>query len=114
MRIPLDQRTERERDILTDHFARNYHFAVGQKRYKELKFDELDKKLRELKQTYPQISQAMTVAEAPDAKQILLESSRRLPYQRHRSKSQHAVRAACARDEELGADAARSRELARV
>ncbi len=32
MRIPLDQRTERERDILTDHFIRNYHFAVGQNR----------------------------------------------------------------------------------
>ena len=48
MRVPLDSRTERERDILTDHFVRNYHFAVDQKRYKEVKFDELDKKLREL------------------------------------------------------------------
>ena len=64
IRIPADKRTERERDILTDHFARNYHFAVGQKVYKELKIDELDKKLRELKQTYPQLSQAMTIADA--------------------------------------------------
>lgn len=68
MRVPLERRTEREQDILTDHFARNYHFAVGQKRYKELKLDELDKKLRELKQTYPQLSQAMTVAEAGSPK----------------------------------------------
>ena len=48
MRIPLEKRTERERDILTNHFVRNYHFAVGQKVYKELKLDELDKKLKEL------------------------------------------------------------------
>jgi hypothetical protein len=67
IRIPPEKRTERERDILVDHFARNYHFAVGQKVYKELKIDDLDKKLRALKQTYPQLSQAMTVAESPDA-----------------------------------------------
>lgn len=67
MRIPLAQRSEPERDILTDHFVRNYHFAVGQKVYKEVKFDQLDKKLRELKQAYPQLSQAMTVAEMPKA-----------------------------------------------
>ena len=47
-RTPLEKRTERERDALTTHFVRNYHFAVGQKRWKELKLDELDKKLREL------------------------------------------------------------------
>jgi hypothetical protein len=59
-------RTPRERDILTDHFVRNYHFAIGQKRYKELKFDELDRKLRELKESYPQLTQAMTLAEATE------------------------------------------------
>jgi hypothetical protein len=67
MRIPADQRSERERDVLTDHFVRNYHFAVGQKRYKEAKLDELDKKLRQLKEDYPQLSQAMTVAESKRA-----------------------------------------------
>jgi len=41
-------RTQRENDILTNHFVGNYHFAVGDKKYKELKFDELDKKLRDL------------------------------------------------------------------
>ena len=29
MRIPLDRRTERERDILTDHFVRNYHLLLA-------------------------------------------------------------------------------------
>jgi len=58
-------RTQREREILTDHFVRNYHFAVGDNKYKELKFDDLDKKLRELYASYPQLTRAMTVAESP-------------------------------------------------
>lgn len=56
-------RTPRERDVLVDHFVRNYHFAIGQKKYKALKFDELDKKLRALKEEYPQLSQAQVIAE---------------------------------------------------
>jgi mono/diheme cytochrome c family protein len=67
IRIPLEKRTERERDVLTTHFVRNYHFAVGQKVYKELKLDELDKKLKELRESYPQLSQAMTVTESQSA-----------------------------------------------
>lgn len=63
LRIPLEKRTEREREVLTTHFIRNYHFAVGQKRWKELKLDELDKKLRALYDSYPQLSMAMTVSE---------------------------------------------------
>jgi hypothetical protein len=72
MRIPLAQRTERERDILTDHFIRNYHFAVGQKVYKEHKLDELDKKLKDLRQTYPQLTQAMTIADPEPAQPSFL------------------------------------------
>ncbi|HCC56800.1 MAG TPA: hypothetical protein DEQ47_05970, partial [Solibacterales bacterium] len=37
----------------------------GDKRYAELKFKELDNKLNELKKVYPQLSQAMVVAEGP-------------------------------------------------
>jgi len=58
-------RTQREQEILTDHFVRNYHFAVGDNKYKELKFDDLDKKLRELYASYPQLTRAMTVVESP-------------------------------------------------
>ncbi len=61
---PADQRTPREQTILTDHFIRNYHFAVGPKVYKEVKFKELDEKLTALKAAYPQLSQAMTIAES--------------------------------------------------
>ncbi len=57
-------RTERESDTLTDHFVRNYHFAVGDKRWKELKFPELDKKLAALKTEFPQLSEAMVVRDS--------------------------------------------------
>ncbi len=63
LRKPPDQRTDRERDVLTDHFIRNYHFAIGGKKYAELKFAELDKQLRALRESYPQLSQAMAVRE---------------------------------------------------
>ncbi|HUS07616.1 MAG TPA: PSD1 and planctomycete cytochrome C domain-containing protein [Bryobacteraceae bacterium] len=62
---PAQQRTPREQDVLTDHFVRNYHFAVGAKRYAEVKFKELDEKLSALKTDYPRLSQAMVVAERP-------------------------------------------------
>ncbi|MBI3682779.1 MAG: PSD1 domain-containing protein [Acidobacteria bacterium] len=65
--IPPHQRTGREKDILTDHFIRNYHFAVGPKKYEQVKFKELDEKLRKLHDEYPQLSQALAVAEAPGA-----------------------------------------------
>jgi mono/diheme cytochrome c family protein len=64
MREDPARRTQRERDVLTDHFVRNYHFAIGDTKYKELKFDELDKKLRELYKSYPQLTEAMAVADS--------------------------------------------------
>lgn len=72
IRIAPEQRTARERDVLTDHFIRNYHFAIGPKKYAALKFKELDGKLRTLKEKYPQLSQAMTVAELPKPKPTYL------------------------------------------
>lgn len=63
---PDEKRTPREREVLTDHFIRNYFFAVGKKKSDEAKFDELDKKLKALKTEYPQLSQAMTLAESPN------------------------------------------------
>ncbi|MFN3324944.1 MAG: PSD1 and planctomycete cytochrome C domain-containing protein [Bryobacteraceae bacterium] len=65
LRTPPERRSARERDVLIDHFVRNYHFAVGPTVYEKVKFKELDRKLRELKQSYPQLTQAMAVAEGP-------------------------------------------------
>ena len=68
VQMPAAQRTPRERDILTDHFVANYHFAIGNKKWKELKLDELNKKLRELKTQYPQLSQASVISEVASPK----------------------------------------------
>jgi Protein of unknown function (DUF1553)/Protein of unknown function (DUF1549)/Planctomycete cytochrome C len=59
-----EDRTQREQDVLTVHFIRNYNFAVGDKKYKELKFKELDKELTALQQSYPQLTQAQTLSES--------------------------------------------------
>jgi mono/diheme cytochrome c family protein len=67
VQIPPAQRTPREKDILIDHFVGNYHFAVGNKKWKDLKLDELQKKLRDLKDEYPQLTQAMVLSEMPQA-----------------------------------------------
>ncbi len=64
IRTKPDQRTRRQSDVLTDHFIKNYHFAVDDAKIKEVKFKELDQKLEKLKETYPQLTQASTVAES--------------------------------------------------
>lgn len=63
VQMPPEKRSPRERDVLTDHFIRNAHFAYGGKRWKEMKLDELDKKLVALKAEYPQLSQAQAVTQ---------------------------------------------------
>jgi mono/diheme cytochrome c family protein len=62
---PPEQRSSRDSGVLTAHFIRNYFFAVGKKKADEAKFDELEKKLKALKAEYPQLSQAMSIAESP-------------------------------------------------
>ncbi len=64
VQIPPAQRTQREKDILIDHFVKNYHFAVGSKKYKELKLDVATKALAKLKTDYPQLTQAMAMEES--------------------------------------------------
>ncbi|MBL8216114.1 MAG: PSD1 domain-containing protein [Bryobacterales bacterium] len=71
IRIPAEKRTARQRTILEDHFIRNYHFAVGPKVYEQVKFKELDTKLRGLKDAYPQLTQAMAVEETAKVQSYL-------------------------------------------
>ncbi len=91
MRIPLNQRSERERDILTDHFVRNYHFAVGQKVYKEAKFDELDKKLKELRANVPATYAGDDGWRSREGAAFVPACARRLPHQWHSRCAQHSV-----------------------
>jgi mono/diheme cytochrome c family protein len=69
-----EKRSKRDKDILTDHFIRNYHFAVGPKKFGEVKFKELDEKLRSLKDSYPQLTQAMTISEGPEPQPTYLRA----------------------------------------
>ncbi len=59
------ERTQRDNDVLTDHFVRNYHFAVGQPKYRELKLNELDARLTALKNEFPRLTQAYVIEESP-------------------------------------------------
>jgi len=66
VQIPPEKRTSRERDILTDHFVGNAHFAYGNKVWKDKwKFHVLDRQLQALKQMYPQLTQAQVIEESP-------------------------------------------------
>ncbi len=63
--IDRDKRTWRERQILEDYFIEWYHFVVPKDEWKQLRFKELQKKLRALYESYPQISQAQVISENP-------------------------------------------------
>jgi len=63
LRTPVEKRSRHEEDAILDHIVRWYQQASGTKKYEELKFRELEKKLAELKASFPDLSQAQTVAE---------------------------------------------------
>ena len=63
LRTPDSQRTEKQRDALTDHFVENYHRVISKDREKELKFKDLLKQLRELVNAFPALSEAPAIAE---------------------------------------------------
>ncbi len=65
LRLSPEQRTQKERDQLTDHFLEYYNLAVGKDKYEEVKFKELREKLALLAQEYPPLSEAQTLAENP-------------------------------------------------
>lgn len=59
------ERSFKEQEMLTDYFIDWYHFVVPKQRFDELKFRDLKKKLRALKQSYPQLSKASVIVENP-------------------------------------------------
>ncbi len=63
VQMPLDRRTQREKDILADHFIGNAHFAYGGKVYRKMKLDQLKGRLDQLKAQYPQLTQATVITE---------------------------------------------------
>lgn len=61
--IPAEQRTEQQAAVVTDYFIRFYTQVVSRDRYKELGWAELQRKLKRLKEVYPQMSMARAVFE---------------------------------------------------
>ena len=57
------RRTFREREMLTDYFIDWYNTVVSKERIQELQFKELRKKLRDLKASYPQLTEARIIRE---------------------------------------------------
>lgn len=61
--IPLDKRTEKQADSMTDHFVINYHRVISKELWTELKFPALRKQLDALKVQYPALTEAQTIVE---------------------------------------------------
>lgn len=62
---PLENRSEKSRDAITNHFVINYHRVIEKEQWKALKFVELRKKLQNLRDQYPALSEAPVIAETP-------------------------------------------------
>jgi hypothetical protein len=65
LRTPAERRTRREEDAIEDHMVEWYHQVVGILKYKEMKWKELQNKLYELRSSFPDLTQAPTIAESP-------------------------------------------------
>jgi len=64
IRIPPEERTERQQRILIDFLLEWYNQVASKERWEELKFRELQGKLRRLDRAYPQVSQARVIYES--------------------------------------------------
>ena len=63
--IDRDKRTWRQQQMLEDYFIEWYHFVIPKPEWKELRYKELQKKLRALYESYPQVSQAAVISDNP-------------------------------------------------
>ncbi len=66
------ERTFRERETLTDYFIDWYYTVVSKERIEELRFNELRKKLKDLKSSYPQLSEARIIRERDESGKTFL------------------------------------------
>jgi hypothetical protein len=64
VRTVPEKRTWKEQKSLTDYFVDNYQRVVSKDRAKELGFDELSRKLKELDDSFPALSQAPVIAQS--------------------------------------------------
>ncbi|MFN0166695.1 MAG: PSD1 and planctomycete cytochrome C domain-containing protein [Bryobacteraceae bacterium] len=60
---PLDKRTLKQTDAITDHFVINYHRVITKERWKELDYVSLRKQLTALRAAFPALSEAPVIEE---------------------------------------------------
>src|SRR5439155_14752054 len=65
IKTPPAQRTQKQRDTLADFFLERYTEVITKEEYKQLKFDEHWKKVQQLEQEHPELSQAQTISQNP-------------------------------------------------
>ncbi len=81
LRKPPSERSQKEHDKLTDHFVQYYGIVVQKEQYKGLKFADLVKKLAELDENYPGLTEAQTFIENsnPPKTHVLIRGDFRQP-----------------------------------
>jgi hypothetical protein len=72
LRTPIERRTRHEEDAIEDHLVEWYYQVVGMPKYKEMKFKELQKKLSDLRASFPDLTQAQTIAESPQHRRTFI------------------------------------------
>ncbi len=74
-------RTQKQQDRLIDHFVKFSRETFGRKGFEELKFEELTKKLKQLKREYPQLTEAQIIVEnpSPPKSHVLIRGDFRQP-----------------------------------
>lgn len=63
--VPIEKRSQKWADSITDHFLINYHRVIGKDEWKQLNFAELRKQLSGLRDQNPALSEAPIIAEDP-------------------------------------------------
>ena len=72
VRIPPEERTWRQSNMVTYYFLGAYGLIVGGDKLKELGFPEAQRRLKDLNKRYPQLSQARVVSEKPEPEPTFL------------------------------------------
>ncbi len=65
LRLDPSQRTQKQKDRLTDYFVRSYNHVVDKERYEELGLKKLNQELAELRAEFPSLSEAQTLISHP-------------------------------------------------
>jgi hypothetical protein len=69
LRTPPEQRTEKQKKSLTDHFIDNYHRVITKEEQEKLKFKELRKELNALEASFPALSEAQVIVKESEPRE---------------------------------------------